>query len=143
MTNNTSVKKTALLTNLLQFILLTIAGLLIILLCKALQHTAVPAADEYYYSNILRNNFTILAIILFVVTGFAMGYFLRYNAWFTGFGLILIFPLTAITEAAVYRGSHNLIPFEMVIFFVYALPAIAAAYIGKLIAQKIKKSAGQ
>lgn len=124
----------------LQLLLLGTIGFLLLLLCNTVQHTPSPAPGEYHYSNLLRNNFKLLAIILFTATGLATGYFFRLNAWLTGFGLILIFPLTAIIEGTVYKGSHNLIPFEMVIFAVYALPAIAAAFAGKLLAQKINKT---
>jgi Na+-driven multidrug efflux pump len=40
-------------------------------------------------------------------------------------------------EATIYRGSHNLIPFEFAIFFAYGLPAIIAEFVGKKVYQKL------
>jgi hypothetical protein len=63
----------------------------------------------------------------------------RLNPWLTGLSLILVFPLTALTEGTVYRGSHNLIPFELGMHFLFALPAIVCAYIGGYIASRKQK----
>lgn len=139
MIEKVSTKNVSSLVNLLHFLLLGIIGLLIILVCSVLQHVAPPVSGEYHYSSFLKNNLTLLAIGIFSVTGFAVGYFLKFNPWFTGMGLIMIFPFTAIAEASFYRGSHNLIPFELAIYAFYSLAPVVTAYAGKLLAQKIKK----
>lgn len=87
----------------------------------------------------LRHNYTLLAKALFIITGFAAGYVYKLNPWLVGICLISIFPLTSIIEGTVYQGSHNLIPFEFMIHFLFALPSIIAAFIGRFIFRQIAK----
>ena len=51
--------------------------------------------------------------------------------------------MTALTEIFIYRGSHNLIPFELIMYFLHALPCVIGVYISKLIQAngKAKKKA--
>ena len=113
--------------------ILIITGIFIILLCSLIQQQSLPVRGEYYYSNFLRNNYTLLTNVFYFLAGFSGGYYFRLNPWFSGFCLLLVFPVTAIVEAGVYRGSHNLIPFELVAHFLMALPAVTAVYIGGFI----------
>lgn len=126
-------------SNWYKYLLLAVIGLLILLACSAIQHVRPAAKGEYHFSTLFRNNLTLFAKILFIVTGFLVGYNFRLNPWYTGISLFLVFPLTSIIEAAVYAGSHNLIPFESIIFLVYALPSIAASYVGKLTYMQVSK----
>ena len=95
------------------------------------QHIPAPPTGEYYYSKLLRLNFTWIAVLLYSITGFAIGYFLQINYFLVGLCLTGIFPITSIIESIIYPGSHNLIPFEFAVFFVYSLPSIIAALAGK------------
>jgi len=53
----------------------------------------------------------------------------------------LIFPITIVYEASLDTTSHNLLPFELIIHFVFALPAIAGVYIGRFVFKKTTKTA--
>src|SRR5512133_3873959 len=90
---------------------LFIIGILILLFCSTIQPAAAPNKGEYHYSSFIIHNFTYLSNVIFIFTGFFAGYFFRLNPWLSGICLFLIFPLTAMIEGTVYRGSHNLIPF--------------------------------
>lgn len=119
--------------------ILVITGILIIILCSLIQSVPEPTKGEYYYSFFLRNNYTLLSNIFFFVTGFFGGYYYKINPWIAGICLFLIFPLTSIIEGVVYKGSHNLIPFEFVFHFLMALPTILAVYIGRYINKRVEK----
>jgi hypothetical protein len=56
--------------------------------------------------------------------------------------MIAIFPIACFYEAAVYSSSHNLIPFELFFYFLFSLPITAGAYLGKLIAYRVKTKRG-
>jgi hypothetical protein len=101
----------------LQYFSLVVIGLVIILLCSLMQHVPAPRRGEGYYTFFLMNNFTVLPKALFVIIGFVAGYVYRLTPWLVGICLIFIFPLTSIIEAIVYKGSHNLIPFEFASHF--------------------------
>ena len=124
----------------LKYVVLIIVGVVLIVLSNVLFGPRVIAktkpGDEYYFSSLLNNNYRYATTILFFSVGIAVGYFWRLNPWLTGLCLIAIFPLTSITEGTVYKGSHNLIPFEFIIHFVLALPAIIGVYVGKFVLSK-------
>lgn len=128
------------LIRLLKFFLLVLLGLGLILLASTMQPVPPPPAGEYHYSSFLRYNYTWLTGTLFLLSGLAIGYRFHPNPWRTGIAMIFIFPLAAMYEATRYRGSHNLIPLEMIIYFLFSLPAIAGLYTGKWLAQRLKSS---
>lgn len=138
MTKKSDVSQPFPIKNLLQLLILGIFGFLLILLCSKLQHIVPPQIKEYHFSNFLVRNYSLLTAIFFAVAGFTAGYFFKYNPWFIGFGLVLIFPACAIIEFVLYRNSHTLIPFEFVMYAIFALAPVAAAYAGRFIANKIK-----
>lgn len=117
-------------------LLLFCVGIIILFSCNLFKQQ-IAVEGEYHYSQLLRSNYlTFPAIMLFVITGFLVGYFWQLNPWFTGLSLYFVFPMVSLIEATIYKGSHNLIPFEFVIFFGFSLPAIIAAYLGKFVYQK-------
>jgi len=120
-----------------KYILLVFLGFLLIFFCSTIQQTSLPQKGEYYYSSFLRNNYTVLCAFLFFFEGIVVGYIFKLNPWLSRLFLLLIFPLVSFYEATIYRGSHNLIPFELVIYFLFSLPAIAGVYIGKYISNKV------
>jgi hypothetical protein len=124
-------------TYLSRYLLLIFAGLLLMLFSSRIQHVAPPQAGEYYYSSFLRNNYSILTAGLFLLAGLIIGYYFKLNPWLAGISLILIFPITAFYEATVYRGSHNLIPIELVVYLIWSIPSIAGIYLGRFISHRI------
>jgi hypothetical protein len=123
----------------LQYFTIIVLGVSLLLACSFFQNVA-SVEGEYHYSTFLRNNYlTIPGVTIFVLTGLAVGYFWGLNPWVAGICLFLSFPVTAIYEATVYKGSHNLIPFEFIFFMIYAMPSILAMYFGKYFATKIPK----
>ena len=115
---------------------LILLGALIMFILQYFQNTHAPPSGEYYYSKLLRLNFTCIAILLYTITGFTIGYFFQINYFLVGLCLTGIFPITSIIESTIYPGSHNLIPFEFAVFFVYSLPSTFAALTGKWLHKK-------
>jgi hypothetical protein len=113
------------------YFVLFITGILMLFINSKIQQTAIPQPGEYYYSNFLRNNYSYISGSLLFLTGLISGYYFKSNPWVTGISLIAIFPITAIYEATIYRGSHNLIPLELAVHFLFALPAVIGAYLGR------------
>jgi hypothetical protein len=126
-------------SKLLKYLLLAVIGTIIILTCSYFQHLPLPPKGEYFYSSFFRNNFTLTVKIIFVITGLLVGYFYRLNPVYAGISFIFLFPITAVAEAFVYPGSHNLIPFEFVYHLWLALPSIAALFAGRLLSIRLEK----
>lgn len=122
----------------IKYLILILIGFLVMYVVIKLQKVAPTAPGEYHYSSFLRNNYTHLTAVIFLVTGLVVGYYFKLNPLFTGLCLLSIFPITCLYEIIVYRDSHNLIPFELAMHFFMALPAIAGAYLGKLLSEKLK-----
>lgn len=118
--------------------ILPVIGVLILVINSKIQQTDNPLPGEYYYSNFLRNNYSFISGSLFFLTGVAAGYYFKSNPWITGVSLISIFPIIAMYEATVYRGSHNLIPLELAVHFLFSLPAIIGTFLGKFIQKKFR-----
>lgn len=127
----------------IKYFLLTLIGLGIIVCCSLFQHTDT-VLGEYHYSHFLSKNYlTIPTVTIFFIVSIAIGYYWRLNPWLSGLCLLFILPLTSIMEASVYTGSHNLIPFEFISFFVFSLPAVIGVYIGKITYKQIAKRKGK
>jgi hypothetical protein len=124
---------------LLQYAALATSGLVLVALCGFIQQVNLAPPGEYRFSEFLRSSYTFLCGFAFFIAGLAAGYTMRLNPWLTGLSLISIFPLTSLAEATIYRGSHNLIPFELVVHFLFALPAIGGAYLGGLLEGRMRK----
>ena len=125
--------------NLFKYLVLAIIGFAVILICSSFQHSQVSTTPDYYFSTFLRVNFSLTARIIFFIIGLSAGYYFHLNPWLIGLCLVSIFPLTSVTEAIIYKGSHNLIPFEFAVHFIYALPGIIAGFIGRFIYKQIRK----
>jgi hypothetical protein len=121
------------------YIILSTLGLLILLLCNLFLSLPTSKFPEYHYSNLFRDNYTHLGVALFFITGFLAGYFYKLSPLIGGLSLCLVFPITAVIEAIIYPGSHNLIPFEFAIHFVFALPPVLAIAIGRFAYKQVIK----
>jgi hypothetical protein len=115
---------------------LTLLGAIILIACSFIQPTATPKPGEYYYSSFFKDNYTVLSNIIFVVTSFLIGYYTDLNTLIAGLCLFLVFPITSMVEATVFKGSHNLIPFEFVMHFIMAIPTLLAGYIGNFASKR-------
>jgi hypothetical protein len=125
---------------LIPYFFLVFVGFLLILLVSIILETPSTPKGEYHYSSFLSNNYGITAGILYFIAGLAVGYLMELKPWLVGICLILIFPLTSLYEGTIYRGSHNLIPFEFLLFLLYSLPSMVGAYLGKWFSDRARKN---
>lgn len=139
MTNEKHLNNTSGIPKLFKYLLLVIVSPGIIYCCNLFQHVT-PTEGEYYYSELLRGNYlTIPGVTFFFIAGLWAGYFWSLNPWLAGLCLFFIFPLTSLIEGIIFKGSHNLIPFEFIAFFLFALPSIIAVYLGKYMFKQVAK----
>lgn len=124
----------------LQALLVLFVGIALILLAVQINGFAFPEEGEYYYSKIVRNNYTKPMMLVYLVTGIVLGYVLQLKPWLIGILLVSYFFLITAYEATVYRGSHNLLPFELAMYLFFAIPPVGGAYIGYLIKRSKEKS---
>jgi hypothetical protein len=125
---------------LLQAVLTVFVGIALILLAVQINGFAFPEEGEYYYSKIVRNNYTKPMMLVYLVAGAVLGYVLQLKPWLIGILLVSYFFLITAYEATVYRGSHNLLPFELAMYLFFAIPPVGGAYIGFLIKRSKEKS---
>ena len=114
-----------------QFLAASISGLILIYIISLFQNIDPPAKGEYFYSQFFRSHYTWIAMLLFMGVAFIAAYVFTINPWLTGFSLLIFFPVTAILESAIYRGSHNLIPFEFMMHLVFMAPVALSALAGQ------------
>jgi hypothetical protein len=74
-----------------------------------------------------------LTIGLLATVGLACGLTHPRRAWLLGFASVALFPAVVAVEFAADSTSHNLVPFEIVMFAFLALPAVAGAGLGALL----------
>lgn len=72
---------------------------------------------------------------LLAMSGIIIGFLTRRLCVLLGMSSILIFPSVAIYEVLRAPSSHNLWPFEFVIYIAFSIPAILGACVGKKIAE--------
>lgn len=125
---------------LLQVVLTVFVGIALILLAVQINGFAFPEEGEYYYSKIVRNNYTKHMMLVYLVAGAVLGHILQLKPWLIGILLVSYFFLITAYEATVYRGSHNLLPFELAMYLFFAIPPVGGAYIGFLIKRSKEKS---
>lgn len=105
-----------------------LAGIAILLMHHLITDLPEPAPGQYYYSKLAAGNYTWVSAALFLIAAVIIKYLNDGNPFAIGFGMVLIFPLISVTEAVVYRGSHNLIPFEFAMHTLWALPSLTGAF---------------
>ena len=77
--------------------------------------------------------FSWVPIASLAALGFVAGYFTRLPRLVIAGASVAILPLATIAEIAVDPSSHNLFPFEFVMYGLMALPVLGAAWIGRKI----------
>lgn len=118
------------------YVLLPLIGVSILAVVFMLTKHPHPDKGEYFYSRSLSESLTLPAKAAFIIVAFLVTYYLRLHPLLVGVLLFLAFPLTSVVEGVMYKGSHNLLPFEFIMHFIFAIPAIVAAYIGRFLSER-------
>jgi hypothetical protein len=72
------------------------------------------------------------AMSLFLL-GCLLGYVKPRIWWFLGISIVFLFPIASIIDIIFYPKSHNLFPFEMMVYGMIDLPAFVGAFVGFLL----------
>lgn len=70
---------------------------------------------------------------LLFCSGFCMKWVSKLPSWKIGISTMALFPIIAILEILADSSSHNMLPFEFIMYAVYSIPAIIGAYLAERI----------
>ena len=94
---------------------------------------AIGEKKEYFAALIdytLENTVPFPTLILLFCVGFMLGV-VSSRIWFIlGVLTVFIFPVNAVYEMNIYPSSHNLWPFEFIVYILFTVPAIIGAFFG-------------
>lgn len=112
------------------------AGLAALAVQYVLRPTPFPASGEYFLTELVRAQIGPISVSIALVAAFAFGYYTQAQPVLVGLAMVVVFPMIAMYEVVRYRGSHNLLPFEMAIVASWAIPLILAAWLGRSLARR-------
>jgi hypothetical protein len=78
------------------------------------------------------------SFVAVALVGLLAGFLGRANWAILGLGTMALLPLCTIAEIAADSTSHNLFPFEFVMYAVFALPAVGAAGLGRIARARLR-----
>ncbi len=97
-----------------------------------------PEPGEYFLTELARAQLGPVSVTLALVLAAGFGAS-QIPPVVVGLSMVATFPLIALYEASVFRGSHNLLPFEMAIVALWSIPLIFAAYGGRWTARRYER----
>jgi hypothetical protein len=112
------------------YLILVVISITILYVSSQIQNIRKSTLNEYYYTKSLRSSYTIFVASLFFIISFISGFLYKVNPWIVGISMNSIFLLATFYEMTVFKGSHNLLPAELVIYFFFSLPSILGSYLG-------------
>lgn len=112
------------------YLILVVISITILYVSSQIQNIRISTLNEYYYTKSLRSSYTIFVASLFFIISFISGFLYKVNPWIVGISMNSIFLLATFYEMTVFKGSHNLLPAELVIYFFFSLPSILGSYLG-------------
>jgi hypothetical protein len=108
----------------------------LLLMVRLVAPASAIQEGEYYLSSTLRSGYSVYTACLFFLVGVVVGYFTRLSPWLTGLALVIVCLVVVFYESLRYRGSHNLLPFELFMYIVFAFPGVVGVYVGRVIYNK-------
>lgn len=112
------------------YFILVVISITILYVSSQIQNIRISTLNEYYYTKSLRSSYTIFVASLFFIISFISGYLYKVNPWIVGISMNSTFFLATFYEMTVFKGSHNLLPAELVVYFFFSLPSILGSYLG-------------
>lgn len=76
---------------------------------------------------------------ILLLSGFIVKLWSKVSSWKIGLMSMILFPFAAIIEVIIDHSSHNMFPFELIIYALMTIPAIAGAYSAQLIQRMARK----
>lgn len=121
------------------YLLLAVISISILFVSSNIQNLSISTLNEYYYSKSLRTSYSIVVASLFLFTSFIISFLYKVNPWIVGISMISGFLLATIYEMTVFKGSHNLFPVELVVYFFFSLPSVIGSYLGLYVKRLYQK----
>jgi hypothetical protein len=107
------------------------AGILALTLQYLVRPSPLPEPGEYFLTELAWAQIGPVSIALGLIWAFAFGFASRLHPVLVGALLLAVFPLIAVYEGTRFRGSHNLLPFEVAITLALSVPLMVAAWLGR------------
>jgi len=84
--------------------------------------------------------FSVWSIIFLFSTGFGMKFYTKLSGWKIGLSTMALFPIMAMMEMIVDSNSHNMFPFEFIVYAITTIPGIIGAYIAQVVQKALVKN---
>ncbi len=107
----------------------------------------VDYEKEYVVSSIVRyiweSQVPVPTVILLLAAGALLGFLSVRLWWLLGPLTMSVFPVVAVIDMMVWPTSHNLWPFEFIIYGLFCIPGLVGAFIGSRVGRRMKASEGK
>lgn len=109
--------------------------------------TGIEYEKEYVVSSIVRYTYEGLVpvptVILLLAACALLGFLSLRLWWLLGPLTMAVFPVVAVIDMMIWPTSHNLWPFEFIIYGLFCIPGLVGAFIGSRIGRRMKASEGK
>ncbi len=100
---------------------------------------APPKPGEYFWSQLATQQLSWFTLGFAGAAAAGLGYVTRANGAVIGASMVLVFPAIVFWEISTYPTSHNLVPFELVMYAALSAPLMFAAWLGR----RLKRTRGE
>lgn len=98
-------------------------------------HFSRPEHDSYFLSRLFTDNVGVLLVLSYFLASSVLGLFLK-RPVDIALGMMAPLPLAVLIEVLLDSTSHNLLPFEALLYW---LPAFGLAFLGSLVGARIRQ----
>ncbi len=110
-------------------------GMAIVFASAQFDHRAFLSEDSYAFTKYVAMSYGVPAAIAVLASAALLGLLWKSGAWLVGIGFSLVPALAASIEMGRDKTSHNLIPFEIILYW---LPIFIIAWVGAAVGVKIR-----
>jgi len=121
-------------------LIISVLGVLSIILPTLLQDLKQYESPLFPIIRTGIEGFSVLSIIFLFSTGFGMRFYTKLSGWKIGLSTMALFPIMAIIEMIVDSTSHNMFPFEFIVYAITTIPGIIGAYIAQVVQKALVKN---
>ena len=107
----------------------------VITLLRVGGHIAPPVKDSYFLSRLVTDNIGVLLLLSYFSTSGVLGLLLK-RPVDIALGMMAPLPLAFLVEVLLDATSHNLFPFEALLYW---LPAFGLAFLGGLLGMRLRR----
>jgi hypothetical protein len=110
----------------------SIFGNLLILLSQQITlRKKLPYSREYLFSGtLLQNYYNFVSIGAIAACAGVISYLTGVRPFHIAVFMVIIFPIITIYEGIAFPSSHNLLPFEIIMYIIMGIPTFVGALVG-------------